>query len=418
MNSQGSKRGVAALAVVFLCVFLCVFLFVGVIVGVLVSRRPAPDVVGTTSNTASSLTCQHRVSFVMADAGASLFSVAAASPQEAWAVGVRGTQATILHWDGQRWAATALPALGATSSSLTAVAVLGPGDAWAVGRADLGPLILHWDGTAWARVVAAPDGAYSGLLSALVIGGGPTDIWALGSVMQTRSSTPHTLAEHWDGRAWRMARTPPGRTIISATSGPRVSGAGPAIIVATASVNTQYLARWDGQAWRQIPAPAGMDLQAVATGADGALWAAGSYWPQGANWAAPILERWDGSVWSPAEVSQPEARGAWLTSLAIGSDGSVWAAGMLRNPNTRLNNAFVAHVDEQGKAKSTGGGYYPAVYTDPHRGDAFVVTSVAAMPGADEAWLVGTTGSAPDPSLPPIDSNLPAASGAFVLQDC
>jgi hypothetical protein len=130
------------------------------------------------------------------------------------------------------------------------------------------------------------------------------------------------------------------------------------------------------------------------------------------------LERWDGVAWSQAEVGQYEARGAWLTSLAIGGDGSVWAAGMLRNPNTRLDNAFVAHVDGRGNAERAGGGLYPARYTDPHRGDAFSVTAVAAMPGANGAWFVGTQGAAPDPSLPPIDDNLPKASGSFVLADC
>lgn len=412
MDSSDNRRGIGGVAAL-----LIVLLLVGVVFAALVMRRPALGVGGTTSDTAGSLVCRHRLSFVMADAGASLFSVTAAGQQDAWAVGARGTQAAILRWDGRRWADTALPALGATSSSLIAVAALGPTDAWAVGRADLTPLILHWDGTTWARVAAAPDGAYSGLLSALAIGG-PADIWALGSAVPSQSGTPHTLAEHWDGRAWHVAPAPPGRTIIAAAGGTNGTGASPTIIAATADANAQQLVRWDGRAWRQLPAPDGVNLQAIAAGTDGTLWAAGSYWPQGGNWAAPILVRWNGSAWSPAEVSQPEARGAWLTSLALGSDGSVWAAGMLRNPNTRLDNAFVAHVDGQGKAESTGGGYYPAVYTDPHRGDAFVVTAVAAMPGADGAWLVGTTGSAPDPSLPPIDSNLPAASGAFVLQDC
>ncbi|MFI5271439.1 MAG: hypothetical protein ACHQ4H_00205 [Ktedonobacterales bacterium] len=402
MNSSDSRGGVAAL--------VTVLLLVAVIVVALVIHRPA----ASATNTASSLACRQRLSFVMVDAGASLFAVAAASRQNAWAVGAKGTRASIVHWDGRSWADTLLPAFGATSSTLTAIAAAGPADVWAVGRADLAPLILHWDGTTWTRVAAAPVAANSGLLSALAIAG-PEDVWALGSAVRSQNGTPYTIAEHWDGRAWHVAPAPPGRTIIGAANG---IGPGSAVIAATASANSQQLARWDGQAWRLLPVPGGVSMQAIAGGAGGSIWAAGSYWPQGANWAAPILERWDGNTWSPADISQPEARGAWLTSLATSADGSVWAAGMLRNPNTRLDNAFVAHVDSHGKAESTGAGLYPASYSDPHNGDAFAVTAVAAMLGADGAWLVGTTGSTPDPSLPPIDSNLPTASGAFVLQEC
>src|SRR5262249_19525147 len=156
------------------------------------------------------------------------------------------------------------------------------------------------------------------------------------------------------------------------------------------SDDTQQLVRWDSQAWQPLNTPVGVDVRAVAVGTDGTLWVGGSYWPQGDSWAAPILERWDGGAWSRADVGQYEARGAWLTSLTIGNDGGVWAAGILRNPNTRLDNAFVAHVDNHGKAVGADGGIYPARYTDPHTGDSFDVTAVAGMPSSDGVWVIGT----------------------------
>jgi hypothetical protein len=402
VKSSQQRGGLAGIVAVLLVVGL-------VAVAVLVIRRPQ----ATTTGAGGDQTCQGRPRFVMDETGATLYALAAVSRQDVWAVGTRGTDAVILHWDGGGWRDATLPALGATSS-LAAVAATGPRDGWAVGWADLAPLILHWDGTSWARVAAAPVGAYSAVFSALAAVG-PADMWALGSATTTRNGTPHTIAERWAGRAWRAAPAPPGHTIIAAANG---AGPGAVVIAATASDNVQQLARWNGRAWQPLAAPGGVNLQAVAVGADGALWAGGSYWPQGENWAQPILERWDGAAWSQAAVGQYEARGARLTSLAIGGDGSVWAGGMLRNPNTRLENAFLAHVDGRGYAEPTGGGLYPARYDDPHTGDSFGVTAVAAMPGADGAWLIGTLGAAPDPSLPPIDSNLPRPSGAFVLADC
>jgi hypothetical protein len=330
-------------------------LVVGLIaLALVVARRPQAATTGA-GGAGGNLTCQGRPSFVMADAGAALFALAAVSQQDVWAVGTRGTVAAIMHWDGRSWRDAALPALGTTSSSLSAVAATGPRDVWAVGRADLAPLILHWDGTHWVRATATPVSAYSAVFSALAVGG-PADVWALGSATPTRNGTPHTIAEHWDGRAWRAALAPPGSTIIAAANG---TGQGAPIVAATASDQSQQLAQWDGRAWQLLAAPDGVSLQAVAVGTDGALWAGGSYWPQGENWAAPILEHWDGGAWSQAEVGQYEARGAWLTSLTIGGDGSVWAAGMLRNPNTRLDNAFLAHVDSRGNAERTGGGLTP-----------------------------------------------------------
>ena len=403
MKTSERRGGLAGIIAVLLVVGL-------VVVALVVIQRPQNGASGPSG----ALTCQGSPSFVLDDAGTALFALATLGQQDVWAVGTQGTHATIMHWDGRSWRHAALPALGSSTSVLSAVAATGLHDVWAVGHADLVPLILHWDGTRWARVAAAPVGGYSAVFSALAVGG-PADVWVLGSAAPTRNGTPHTIAERWDGTTWHAAPAPPGRTIIAATNG---TGPGATIVAATASDRSQQLARWDGRAWQPLATPAGVSLQAVAVGTDGALWAGGSYWPQGENWAAPILERWDGAVWSQAEVGQYEARGAWLTSLAIGGDGSVWAAGFLRNPNTRLANAFVAHMDSHGHAERAGGGLYPARYTDPHKDDAFSVTAVAEMPGANGAWVIGTLGAVPDPSLPPIDSNLPTASGAFVLADC
>ncbi len=404
MKSSEQRKGLVGI--------IAVLLVVSLIVGALIVFRRPPG--ATPSDLSANLQCQGRPSFVMYNSDAVLYALAAVSQRDVWAVGAQGTRATVMRWGDRSSHDTDLPNLNTTTSALVAVAATGPKDVWAVGRADLQPLILHWDGVRWAQSSPVPIDGYSAVFSALVARD-PADVWALGSVVQDQNSAPHTIAEHWDGAAWRAAPAPPGGTIIAATSG---AGTSAPIIVATASGDAQQLTRWDGKVWQALATPAGVDLRAVAVGSDNTLWAGGSYWPQGANWAAPILERWDGLAWSKAEVGQYEARGAWLTSLAIGVDGSVWAAGMLRNPNTRLDNAFVTHVDSLGKAVGTNGGIYPARYTDPHKGDSFSVTAVAGMPGADGVWVIGTLGTPPDPAEPPIDVNLPQATGAFVLADC
>src|SRR5262249_37858819 len=155
---------------------------------------------------------------VLYNAGAELFALAAVSQRDVWAVGAQGTHATIVHWGSRGWRDTDLPDLGTTTSVLFDVAATGPQDVWAVGRADLQPLVLHWHGQRWLRVSIAQIGGDSAVFSTLVVGG-QKDVWVLGSAAEQRNSTPHTIAEHWDGTAWRAAPAPPGHSIIAAANG-------------------------------------------------------------------------------------------------------------------------------------------------------------------------------------------------------
>jgi hypothetical protein len=106
-----------------------------------------------------------------------LSAVTATSPDNAWAVGAFSTtrdgsyyqKALILHWDGTAWTRIPSPRTGPYSYPyyLGAVAATSPDNAWAVGLSGTnrdgsvseGALILHWDGTAWTRVPSAVRGA-------------------------------------------------------------------------------------------------------------------------------------------------------------------------------------------------------------------------------------------------------------------
>jgi hypothetical protein len=72
--------------------------------------------------------------------GAALFKVWGSSASDVWAVGQHGV---ILHYDGSAWSSSE----SGTMASLFTVYAVAPDDAWAVG----GPprALLHWDGTSW-----------------------------------------------------------------------------------------------------------------------------------------------------------------------------------------------------------------------------------------------------------------------------
>jgi hypothetical protein len=93
-----------------------------------------------------------------------LSGVSALSASSAWAAGAYGhfnphgpspSKTLILHWSGTAWAQVPSPSAGLISG-LNSVAAQSPNDAWAVGGVfpAAGPettLILHWDGTSWTR---------------------------------------------------------------------------------------------------------------------------------------------------------------------------------------------------------------------------------------------------------------------------
>jgi hypothetical protein len=120
-----------------------------------------------------------------------LYGVAATSPTDAWAVGGSlGTnpdgstsgKTLILHWDGTTWTRVPSPS-PRPHSGLFSVAATSPTDAWAVGipytNTGTKSLIEHWDGTTWTRV-PTPNPNSDSYLSA-VAATSPANAWAVGS---------------------------------------------------------------------------------------------------------------------------------------------------------------------------------------------------------------------------------------------
>lgn len=154
-----------------------------------------------------------------------LWSVAAVTPDDAWAVGARGSgtlvrsHALIAHWNGARWRVVELPRL--PSSFLFGVSAAGPRSVWAVGatyRANRAgtfvsrwtrPLLLHWDGASW-RKQSLPWGRRALTLDK-VVATGPSAVWVVSTGMQDPAGSA-SFIEHWNGKRWQDAPLPFGRT--------------------------------------------------------------------------------------------------------------------------------------------------------------------------------------------------------------
>ena len=148
-----------------------------------------------------------------APAQGALFSVAATSASDAWAVGFRfGGQADrtlIEHWDGRSWKQVKSPSPGGPGhdAELLGVTAISRNNAWPVGFFSDGTfshsLVEHWNGRSWAHVpspapVKAPGDPPD-------VGGGGNSVERMGQSAPSRTSSP--------------AMTPPTRSTGTATTG-------------------------------------------------------------------------------------------------------------------------------------------------------------------------------------------------------
>jgi hypothetical protein len=222
-----------------------------------------------------------------------LYAVAATSPDNAWAVGSFGCsgciyQKTLIeHWDGTAWTRVPSPSPG-PYSGLFSVAATSPDNAWAVGGClgycsygspDPGrALILHWDGTAWTQVPSPRPGPYSALNA--VAATSPDNAWAVGNLTSTNrdgSVSFKGLIEHWDGTAWTQVPGPrPGPDIglvgVTATSPDNAWATGG---YGDHSGDQPLIEHWDGTAWTVVPGVVGSPPRGVTATSPNNAWAVG-----------------------------------------------------------------------------------------------------------------------------------------------
>jgi len=150
-----------------------------------------------------------------------LLGVTATSAKDVWAVGFFNShnvqQTLIEHWNGTTWKRVPSPDPGgpANSASLMSVAASSPSNAWAVGWFDSHgtqkALILHWNGIAWKRFTSpsvdrpSVNGGVNTLSGVTILSA--KDAWAVGTY-STLSTAQVTMAAHWNGKTWTLEASP------------------------------------------------------------------------------------------------------------------------------------------------------------------------------------------------------------------
>ncbi len=146
-----------------------------------------------------------------------LDGVTAVSVTDAWAVGyfvstTGVTQTLIEHWNGKQWSVVKSPSPASMNNELFSVAAISASDVWAVGFVTNNTsgqtpvdqtLIEHWNGSSWSVVKSPSPGSSSDHLSAVATVSA-SDVWAVGD----SNTLSQTLIEHWNGSHWSVVSSP------------------------------------------------------------------------------------------------------------------------------------------------------------------------------------------------------------------
>src|SRR6266568_2808374 len=219
-----------------------------------------------------------------------LTSVRAVSATNVWAVGYTGgagNQTLVLHWDGTSWTQVPSPSPGGTGSDsdLFSVAATSHSDAWAVGEVftsgKITTLIVHWNGSRWATVSSPNPGQSNELFG--IAATSSSNAWAVGDA--TNGAADQTLVLQWNGSRWAQVPSPDqgGSTngnVLVAVTATATRNAWAVGNFANGTGNSTLILHWNGTKWAHVGSPnlgATNVLLGVAASSAGNAWAVGSF---------------------------------------------------------------------------------------------------------------------------------------------
>jgi hypothetical protein len=237
------------------------------------------------------------------------------------------------------WANTPTPTVP-TCGLLDSVVTLPHHKAWAVGyqltkTAAVRTLIEFYNGSRWAIEPSPNPGSSNQLFSVAATKSGT--IWAVGGDSQGAIILKHS------GGHWEQVKVPFNINLQSVTVTPagQVWAAGYEFDDNTLA-NATAIIHLTSSGWAQVPSPSpgggnSSYLTAVASGSHGALWALGYYYDP-ANFKPHTLTlRYSSGHWSQVTSPSPGTSADFLYSAAVSSSGQVWAVGGYTGPSCEHN---------------------------------------------------------------------------------
>ncbi|HYP19625.1 MAG TPA: S-layer homology domain-containing protein, partial [Chloroflexia bacterium] len=322
-----------------------------------------------------------------------LMGVSASGTNDVWFSGYYGPLGSYvpitLRWTGSGFTTPPTPSAG-TWAQLFQIVALAPNNVWTVGYYGSGSLprtlVEHWDGAAWSIVPSAAPGYASGLQAVTAIDA--NTVWAAYVYVPEMPDPPHTLIERFDGSSFVQVPSPNGPTDANVLLG--VSARTPTDVWAVGASGSDLFSastlvqHWDGAAWtivRSVNIGAMSVLQDVAAVSQNDAWAVGF---SGSSPQRTLIERYNGTEWSPVTSPNVGPNDNNLLGVAAASANDVWAVGSY----------------DDGTAKRTlvlrwNGTTWNTVTSPNPAGSSVdnILESVAVVPGTmgTRAWAVGHT---------------------------
>lgn len=237
------------------------------------------------------------------------------------------------------------------------------------------------------RVVKSPNKGTGANVLYGVSADSPTDAWAVG--YQTTSTGQHTLIEHWNGSVWSIVASPnSGSDFLYAVSAdsPTDAWAVGGTTLPPTGYRKNVVEHWDGSVWSIVKVPstkkANDALTSVVAFAANEVYAVGVDGTQGSGVNLPLLETWNGSVWSKGNPPYPGgSKDSSLSGVGATSSTDVWAVG---TSYVGLNgNPIIEH--------DGGGGF--SLVNSPALGESFGYLAGVAPISTTDAWAVGAHGT-------------------------
>jgi hypothetical protein len=251
---------------------------------------------------------------------------------------VTGTQAG--------WQVLQAQLLGTSDNSVGSIAGSSPSDIWAVGnylpdqtaanRDATLTFAEHWNGTAW-QVVRTPN-AGPNFNSFYGLAASDGAAWAVGEHLNS-AYQDRLLVEVWNGHSWSIADTPQPGSVRDMGFGAAALSTDDVWVVGdqegSGHVFQTLAEHWDGHTWSVVPTPdpgsTGNHLYAVDAVSPDDVWAVG----QQLGGQVPdqgLVEHWNGQQWSVVRLPASASGNVLLDAVKV-SDGQVWVAGESDTPS-------------------------------------------------------------------------------------
>jgi hypothetical protein len=325
-----------------------------------------------------------------------LHGVASVSGNDVWAVGeadnsLGNNEPLTMHWDGTAWSIVPSPTTGIIVGNFFGVAAAATNDVWAVGsylptKGSGQALIEHWNGRAWSVAKKAPSVAGSSLDAATVVSA--NDVWAVGNVSNA-SGVEQTFIEHWNGKQWSVVASPSPGAQTNFLQGVTAVATNDVWAVGSfrnASGASQTIAlHWNGTAWSIVPSPSpsasaggvGDEFLGTAAVSTSDVWAVGD------SGSGTLIEQWNGTSWNVVPSPSPSTLANLLFGVAVVSSTDIWAVGETQDPTSGIPSTLIEQWNGTGwivvPSPNPGAGTTPG---DSLRG-------ASADPITGQAWAVG-----------------------------